>query len=164
MKTAFALGVLAVCLVPSIAVVQADVQRRAPPPACDNVIVHEPLFVYEVLGSSLIGPFDSTLTVYADGSLKLADAYATGRGPYARAQITPRAAAAMQQSLFKAGGFVLCDDTQDVTDVPLHTLTLLGGGQDATAHSFSYWVGDGDYAAVDTLIADFVAEQFPLNN
>ncbi len=163
MKTAFALGVLAVCLVPSIALVQADVQRQLPPPVCDNVIVHEPLFVYEVLGSSLIGLFDSTLTVYADGSLKLADAYATGRDQYARAQITPRAALAMQQSLFKAGGFVLCDDPQVVTDVPLHTLTLLNGAQDATAHSYSYWVGDGDYAAVDTLLANFIAEQFPMN-
>ncbi len=163
MKTAFALGVLAVCLVPSIALVQADVQRPAPPPVCVNTIVHEPLFIYEVLGSSLIGPFDSTLTVYADGTLKLADAYAIDRGQCVRTQTTPRIVNGLQQALFDAGGFALCDDTQIVTDVPLHTLTLLNAAENPTVHTFSYWVGDGDYAAVDALLANFVAEQFPAN-
>ncbi len=163
MKTALALGVLAICLVPAITLVQADVQRPAPPPVCPNVIVHEPLFIYEVLGSSLIGPFDSTLTVYADGTLKLADAYAVGSGQCVRAQTTPRIAHGLQQALFDVGGFALCDDTQIVTDVPLHTLTLLNGVENPTAHTFSYWVGDGDYATVDALLANFIAEQFPAN-
>lgn len=45
--------------------------------------------------------------------------------------------------------------------VPLRTLTFLRGAQDARAHTFSYWIGDGDYAALDALLEQFIAEQFP---
>ena len=59
------------------------------------------------------------------------------------------------------GGRFDHDDARLVTDVPLHTLTMLQGTQDSKAHTFSYWLGDGEFAAVDALLEDFIVEHFP---
>ena len=60
MKTAFALGVLLTSLVPGLArePQSADVAIPAP---CDNRIVHEPVLVYELAGSTLVAQIDKTL-------------------------------------------------------------------------------------------------------
>jgi len=159
MKTAFASGVFLAAFLPSL----ARVEPAAPPPAaqaCDNVIVHEPLLVFEIVGSTLAAQVDRTLTVFADGSLKLADAELGGPGGCTRAQTTPLEVLALKQALTQAGAAILCDDPQQVTDVPLRTLTLLRGAQDARAHTFSYWLGAGDYALVDALLEQFIADHF----
>lgn len=162
MKTTLAIGALVLALVPAIPGRQNDknIPPVPPPVPCDNAIVHEPLLIYEVYGSTLIAPYDVTLTVYADGSLKLVDAYATAEGVCRRAKADPRTVLGLQQVLARAGAFTLCDDTQLVTDVPLHTLTMLDGTPDAVAHTFSYWLGDGGYAPVDALLENFIATQF----
>ena len=160
MKTAFASGVLLLAFIPALAHVE-PAARPAAVLACDNVIVHEPLLVFEVKGSTLAAQVDRTLIVFADGSLKLAEAEFAGQGRCARAQTTPESVLALKQALTQAGAAILCDDPQQVTDVPLRTLTFLRGAQDARAHTFSYWLGAGDYAVVDALLEQFIAEQFP---
>jgi hypothetical protein len=160
MKTAFALGVLLASMVPGLAR-DAQVADVAIPAPCENTIQREPVLVYELVGSTLIAQIDRTLYVYADGSLKLAEAQADSLGFCLRSQTTPRDVQLLQQALVQAGGMRLCDDPRRVMDVPLNTLTLLRGDQDARAHTFSYWIGDGEYAQVDALIQQFIGERFP---
>lgn len=160
MKAAFALGALAVCLVPVLAGMQGRSDVPAPPP-CLNVITHEPLLVYEVVGSALYEQYDFTLTLYNDGSIKLADAYATAPHQCLRAQIPTREAWSFYQSVVMAGAFSVCDDPRTMTDVALHTVTMLDPFLDMPTHTFSYWIGDGSYAPIDALLTDFIAAQFP---
>ena len=160
MKTAFVTGVLFASLIPALATLQPT-SVASPADQCPNLLLHEPLVLYELSGATLIGPVDRTLTVYADGALKLSAASATGPGECTLGQTTPELAQALQQELVRAGAFDLCDDARNVSDVPLNTLTLLRGAQDARAHTFSYWIGDGHYQAVDDAIAKFITVQFP---
>jgi len=160
MKTAIALGVLLAAMAP------VDNRPKpaftvATPPPCANTIVREPVLVYELAGSTLIAQIDRTLYVYGDGTLKLAQADADSLGFCKRTTVNPRIVLTLQQKLMQAGAMTLCDDVRRVTDVPLHTMTMMEGAQDAKAHTFSYWLGDGEYAAVDALLEEFVAEQFP---
>lgn len=160
MKIALALGVLAVSLVPAL----ADRPQPSLTPAigfCENTIPHEPVLVYELTGSTLVAQIDRTLYVYADGSLKLAEAEADSLGRSLRAMADPKEVMALQLTLVQYGALNLCDDTRRVTDVPLNTLTMFRGGPDATAHTFSYWIGDGDYAGVDGVIQQFIVDKFP---
>ncbi|MBK8179679.1 MAG: hypothetical protein IPK67_12490 [Planctomycetes bacterium] len=160
MKITLALGVLALSLVPALA------ERPQPSLStslgvCENTILREPVLVYEYAGSTLVAQIDRTLYVYGDGSLKLAEAEADSLGRCLRAQTTPREVALLRQALFDAGAMGLCDDARRVMDVPLNTLTLFNGAQDARAHTFSYWIGDGNYEAVDGLIQQFIVDKFP---
>jgi len=160
MKVAIALGALAFALVPALARVPDGGVDTPAPPTCFNVVAHEPVLVFEVLGSTLLGQVDDTLTVYSDGTLKLATAYADGFGQVQRVQITPREVFTLYQQLELGGAFSGCDDPRQFTDVPLHTVTLMNGVQDAWGHSFSYWIGDGTYAAIDAVLENFLAEHF----
>ncbi len=159
MKTAFVSGVLFASLLPALATVQ-PASAPAVAEQCPNLLLHEPIVLYEISGATLLGPVDRTLTVYADGALKLSAASATGAGECLLGQTTPEIAKTLQQELIQAGAFDLCDDPRNVTDVPLNTLTLLRGAQDARAHTFSYWVGDGHYLGVDITIEKFINAQF----
>lgn len=159
MKTAFVSCVLFASLIPAFTRLQAGSDFPAPTP-CDNLIAHEPVLLFELAGTTLIAQYDRTLTVYADGALKLADASTTGPGQAIRAQTTPEVVNALKSALTQAGAAALCDDARGVTDVPLRTVTLLRGAQDARAHTFSYWLADGEYAQVDALIEGFIAEHF----
>jgi len=160
MKTAFVSGVLFASLIPLVAHVQSRAEVATTPP-CDNLLVHEPIVLYDLSGSTLAGPVDRTLTIYGDGSMKLAATSVDGPGRYVTSQTTPEVASALQQALVQARASTLCDDPRLVTDVPLHTLTLLDGAQDGRTHTFSYWIGDGNYARVDALLEKFINEQFP---
>ena len=159
MKIAVISCVLFTSLIPALPPQRADVAKPALQP-CPNVIVHEPILLYEIAGSTLAAQVDRTLTVYADGSLKLSDASATGPGQSYRVHTTPEVVGALQVALVQAGGLALCDDTQLVTDVPLHTLTMLRGAQNARAHTFSYWTPDANYGGVDGLLEGFIADFF----
>jgi hypothetical protein len=160
MKTAFASSALVALLVPVMTHMQ-PLAARAAQPQCENWVVHEPILVFEVSGYTLAAQVERALILYADGSMKLSQASSTGTGSCALGQTTPENARALQQMLAGAGGFLLCDDARQVTDVPLRTLTLMRGTQDARAHTFSYWLGDEDYAMVDALLENFISQQFP---
>ncbi|MEO6710157.1 MAG: hypothetical protein ABI054_11970 [Planctomycetota bacterium] len=130
--------------------------------ACPNVIAHEPVVLFEVAGSTIAARVDRTLTVYADGSMLMSEAGTAGsRGHCMRVQTTPGVVADLKLALIKAGAQTLCDHQIQVTDVPLRTLTMMGGSQDSRAHTFSYWTPEPEYAAVDAELETFIAEQFP---
>ncbi len=160
MKSALAMGVLLAALTPGVASEKPTLNVVIQPGA-ENTIVHEPLLVYELVGSSQLAQIDLTLYVYADGWIKLAQADADSLGFSRRALATPRTVQALKNALMQAGAMKLFDDARTVTDVPLHTLTMMQGAQDARAHTFSYWVGDGEYAVIDALLEEFIVEQFP---
>ena len=63
--------------------------------------------------------------------------------------------------LHRAGAMILCDQEVYVTDVPLHTLTIMEPRPDAIAHTFSYWAGVGQYAATAAVVDNFVETYFP---
>ena len=160
MKVVIAIGALALGLLPALARVPDKGTDMPAPPTCFNVVAHEPLLVFEVLGTTLLGQVDDTLTVYNDGTCKLATAYADGFGQVRRVEISPREVFMLYQALDQAGAFMACDDTRQFMDVPLHTVTLMNGVQDAWGHSFSYWIGDGNYAVIDSVLENFLAEHF----
>ncbi|HUR27457.1 MAG TPA: hypothetical protein VM509_04670 [Planctomycetota bacterium] len=136
----------------------ADVAKQAP---CANVLAHEPLLLYEIVGSTLAAQIDRTLSVYADGSVRLASASDAGPGKCRIVHVDPSLVSELHQALVATGGWTLCDDTRIVTDVPLRTLTLLGKTPTTRAHTFSYWLGDEGYEAVDLVLEQFIADQFP---
>ena len=47
-----------------------------------------------------------------------------------------------------------------MTDVPLNTLTVFNGTTDAQAHTFSYWLANGNYAPVQAAIDAFITQTF----
>ena len=158
MKTLIASGVVLACLIPL-----SNLPRAAEPQAqdCENLFAHEPAVVFEVSGSTLAGPVDTTLTVYTDGIVKISSASASGPGKAATAVVTADDVEKLRVALVAGSGLKLCDDPRIVTDAPLHTVTLLSGLQDAQAHTFSYWVGTDAYTVVDQRLQQFVQQVFP---
>ena len=141
-----------------VPIAEDPVISPAPPQPCANWIAHEPVLMYEIVGSTLTMDYDRTLTVYADGKVTLADATLGRAGVVIRSEVMPQAVHELQVSLQRAGAQVLCDAQVFATDVPLHTLTMLGGTQDAKAHTFSWWIAEDEYAPIDALLEGFLAE------
>ena len=160
MKTAFVSGVLFASLAPFVAP-QDSVGVDTPAPKCANVLAHEPLVLYEIHGSTLAPQVDRSLTLYADGSIRLSSGSDASPGKCTVAQVDPSVVDELRQSLVQTGGLTLCDDTRIVTDVPLHTLTLLGKTPVTRANTFSYWLGDENYEGVDLVLEQFITDQFP---
>jgi len=159
MKTLIASGVVVAFLVPLCGWLPPAAEPRAQ--ACEDLFAHQPVVLFEVSGSTLAGPVDTTLTVFSDGVVKLASAPANGPGKSASAVVTPADVEKLRLALVTGNGLRLCDDPRLVTDVPLHTLTLLDGTQDSASHTFSYWVGTEVYATVDQRLQQFVQQVFP---
>jgi hypothetical protein len=135
---------------------------------CNNSIRHEPLLLFEQSGGTLLGPVYRNLTVYSDGRATLTqdvsavfDAEATTDTKVASVSLSPNNVAALWTILVDAGAFTLCDADAQVFDAPLNTVTIFDGRTDADAHTYSYWIGTGDHAIVDTVISHFIAMQFP---
>jgi len=128
---------------------------------CVNVIQHEPLLVYEVTGSTLIGPVDLHLVVYSDGAVRIADIADTDAPLADRGLVDPEAVSDLMLDLERYGGMLECDATIQATDVPLHTLTMLKAGTDPRGHTYSWWVPEGASGAIEARIELFIAEVFP---
>jgi hypothetical protein len=135
---------------------------------CPNSIRHEPLLLFEQSGGTLLGPMYRNLTVYSDGRATLTqdeaaafDSEEVTETMVASVSLTPDNVAALWAVLVDAGAFTLCDADAEVFDVPLNTVTIFDGRADADAHTYSYWIGTGDHAIVDTVISHFIAMQFP---
>ncbi len=128
---------------------------------CANVIVHEPLLVYEVRGGTIAGPFDLHLVVYSDGAARIADLTDAEIPRGAAAQTDPDAVSDLMRDLERVGGMIDCDSLGTYTDVPLHTLTMLKPGTDARAHTFSWWIPENGAGAMEVRIQEFIAEAFP---
>lgn len=128
---------------------------------CANSIVHEPLLVYEVHGGTLAGPVDMHLVVYSDGTARITDLTDTDVPRAAIGHTDPEAVSDLLIDLERVGGMLNCDSVGMVTDVPLHTLTMLKPGTDARSHTFSWWLPENANGVIEARIDLFVAELFP---
>jgi hypothetical protein len=137
-------------------------QIIAPAP-CLNPLVHEPLVVYDVNGSTLVGAVYRNLEVYNDGYAQI---HQVGTGGFytTKAEVAfigASAAASFASSLAAAGAGTLCDDSNIVLDVPMQTLTTLRDATDTRGHTFSWWIPTGAYTTVDQKIQSFISATFP---
>jgi len=128
---------------------------------CANAIVHEPLLVYEVRGGTLVGPVDLHLVVYSDGAARIVDVSDAEFPRAAVAHTDPDAVSDLLRDLERVGGMLGCDELGMVTDVPLHTLTMLKPGTDARAHTFSWWLPENTNGILEYRIEQYAAEAFP---
>ncbi len=128
---------------------------------CANVILHEPLLVYEVRGGTLAGPVDLHLVVHSDGSARIVDVSDADFPRAAVAGADPEAVQDLLRDLERVGGMLGCDSAGMVTDVPLHTLTMLKPGTETRAHTYSWWLPENANGAIEMRIEQFVAELFP---
>jgi hypothetical protein len=132
------------------------------PPDDQNLIVHEPLVLYEVTGGTLLGAYDLQMTVYADGIVHLNSAVMFGERPRAVvAYVGAAAARDLASQLERAGAFQVVDQSLTVTDVPLHTLTILRAATDARAHTHSWWLYAPPNQEIPALLHEFIARNFP---
>lgn len=158
---------LALPLLLTLALPQAPTQTTpaielAPTPGCCNTFLHEPLLAYDVAGSTLVGPTYLHLVVYDDGHALIAattDTQDPGRA--AVALLSRVEVQALRAALVARGAFTQCDDTAQTADLPLRTVTVLGGTTNALAHTFSYTAPNASQAAIEQRIQSLIALHFP---
>jgi hypothetical protein len=127
-------------------------------------LIQEPVLVYDVTGSTLIGPVHESLVVYNNGhvSWSAASFFTGGDGESCTFQVPIDVVRKLARALADAGAFELPDDPSLVTDVPLLTVTVMKAATDAKAHTFSFFGGFGDpHANVAMIINDFISEYVP---
>ncbi|MEM9799056.1 MAG: hypothetical protein AAGA20_01955 [Planctomycetota bacterium] len=110
-------------------------------------------------GSGLLGAMSSTTIIYSNG-LVLTSASDSNAGTSwaSQALVAPQFVDALQRDLRELEAGALCDQVPIVLDSPLTTVTVFRGGQDARAHTFSYWIASDEYTQVDTAIMGFLIE------
>ena len=121
--------------------------------AC-NVWNHEPLVAYDATGATLAGPVDESLQVFSDGTVKH---FSASQGIAKVTFVTPQQARTLAADLSAAGGFTLCDQPDAGADIPLQTLTLFRGVQNAAAHTINWWSDDPPYDGPHQILASFIA-------
>jgi hypothetical protein len=128
-------------------------------PTIGAPIKREPVLMFDVTGSTLTGPIHFNYIVYNDGLVTggTCGGFA-GDNSAGTANATQADVAQLASDLIAAGGLKLPDQNLTVADVPLTTVTVFKGAEDARAHTFSYWLGVGSYAQINTVIADFRAK------
>lgn len=158
MTHAIATGILTLSLLP----LAGSLQPNAPQDsiACQNVILHEPLLQYEVSGFTLVAMVDRNLTVWADGTVRLAEASTNGDGRCLLAKLPTEEIQELHRALTQAGAFGACDEDMMASDLPLSTLTIFRGTQDARAHTFSWWAPEPEYAPFEALLEAFIGKNF----
>jgi hypothetical protein len=131
-------------------------------PPCVNQLRHEPVVVYEVSGFGLGGFFDQALTVYGDGSVRLARSTLDGVGSSSRwIYVGQEAAVDFARNLANLGARELCDQPSVVSDLPLTTLTVIGPQTDARAHTASWWYPETpQLQAIQQRIDTFICTHF----
>ena len=138
----------------------ADAQSITPSAYCTDRIPVSPVVMLTRSGRTLLGGLQlSTVTVYSNGLVlsSFADG-ASGANGAGQAIVDPKAIEGLAADLRALGAHAMCDERFDVYDVPLNTITVFRGGQDARAHSFSYWVPSGEYLEVEQAITGFLLE------
>jgi hypothetical protein len=135
----------------------------APVPAgCPNTIRHEPLVLYDVSGSTIAGPIDTSLVVYNDGTVRVSS---TGQfGLPSTSQVAFVGFDPVHQLLLdlsSLGAGQLCDDITLAVDLPTSTLTVFRDASDSRNHTFSWIVPIAPYDAVQQRLQDFIHTHFP---
>jgi hypothetical protein len=138
--------------------------QAAAPDDCREYQTHEPVLIYDVTGSTLLGPIHAHFTLYNDGfaTYSSVSGYPTSVGDAWTASVTQLQIKVLLSELEDADVFQLCDQPMWVSDVPLKTITILDGGSDAYAHTFNYWLGHDKYAAPDAAIGSFIDSLAPV--
>ncbi len=132
-----------------------------------NLQMREPILVFDVSGSSLLGPLHSRLSVYNDGLATVSRwsdnvVFGGEDGDAAINYVGSEAVDSLRKQLSAAGAFSLTDQLLIVADLPLSTVTFFRKpGTRSVANTYSYWVGTGEYGAVNTVIANFIDAHFP---
>jgi hypothetical protein len=133
----------------------------AAPPQCPNLIVHEPLVLYDFSGSGFAGPIDIGLTVYNDGTARISQA-SQSFGNKAQVQfVGADNARQLANDISLLGAGLLCDVPSLVVDLPPTTVTILRGDTDSRAHTFTWYDANGPYAAINQRIQTFIQTTFP---
>lgn len=125
-----------------------------------------PLVIYDVTGSTLVGPTHMHLAVYWNGqaSIDRKDTLLTGDGDRVlEASATLQQLQTFNQALRSAGAGRLSPPLNTQTaDLPLTTVTYFGNAKpNSKAHSFSYFDQSDRVAAVDQAIQTFIDQIFP---
>lgn len=130
----------------------ATARLQAPRP-CADLQVHSPVLLVNWSGTTLLGPVDAMLAVYSSGraTYSALDPI-TGEATMKAQSLTGEEVEALRMALRSAGAADMCDQAQIVYDVPLRTVTVFDGEQDALSHTFSYWIESGPYAGVQAIV------------
>jgi hypothetical protein len=138
----------------------ADVLDASPSQLCTDRIPISPVVLLTRSGSTLLGGLQlSTVAIYSNGLVVTSFADGpSGASGAGQALVDPGYVDDLAAELRAIGAHRMCDEPHDVLDVPLNTVSVFRGGQDARAHTFSYWVPAGDYLDVEQAITGFLLE------
>lgn len=132
-----------------------------------NIIVNEPVVLYDRTGGTLAGPIHENLVVYSSGLVTYAFASEVvippgGESVVARvAYIPPERLTALREELAASGAGTLTDARFEVSDVPLNSATyFFTPGPSSRTNSFNYWLGFEEHAAFDQAVRNLIHELF----
>ena len=128
---------------------------------CVDRLAINPVATMTCSGTTLLGGWQlSTIAIYSNGLVTVSQASGAGGASSAgHALIDPQYVDNLQRELRRLGAHTLCDERFDVSDSLLTTVTVFSRGQDARAHTFSYWIPTGEYQDVDDAITNFMTER-----
>lgn len=149
------LAILCVSTLAAFLPIQDDSQHQPRPGSPKRV----PLVVVDRTGGTLLGPAHMHLLVYNDGHVVYGSrSGAPGDAHDFHRRLDLKAVQGLHARLLAAGAMTLGDQTMQVTDVPLTTVTVLEPKARASANSFSYWIGVEGHEPVETLLRGFIQE------
>jgi len=119
-----------------------------------------PVLMYSSAGGTLLGLEFDQITVYSNGLVLLAGAQSFSNTMSARmAAVSPLEVLELGRELARLGAAALCDQTYDVTDVPLKTISLASGmGTNVTLHSFSYWLPTDQHGMIEAALQHWLLD------
>lgn len=127
---------------------------------CPDTIPMAPVVMMTTAGYTLAGSTLSTVTVYSNGLVTTSAASGATGGASAQQTMTdPVAVARLASELRAVGAFRACDQSVQVSDLPLTTMTVFRSGPAARSHSFSFWIAEGDASLAEDVVLDFIAAQ-----
>ena len=120
------------------------------------------MLVYDVTGSTLVGPVHCALQVYYNclASLAASD-FRDPDGSVRVADVDPKAVRALYLDLLRAGASNLRDNPQPVADLPLTTVTFFQTpGSRSPSNAFSY-TDPSSGPQAKAIVRGFLGEHFP---
>lgn len=138
---------------------QQDISPGVPDQhGCFDRIPISPVATMTTAGGTLFGPVMSTISIYSNGRIITSEASYGGASAAGTAFVDPASVENLAQTLRESGAFDLCDQKDDFYDVPLKTVTVFSGGQDAKAHTYSYYFAEDEYQQAEDAILGFLIE------
>lgn len=124
---------------------------------CADTIPSAPVLMMTTSGSTLAGPYMTSLTVYSDGLVLMSEAIGiSGSSAAAQTRISAETVQGLERDLREAGAFRICDQVRPVADLPLTTVTVFADDASSTSHTYSYWIGSTAQQSIGQIINDFV--------